>query len=234
MRNYMDIALCGQMSLSRKCFLVFLAVLIIIAMGVLTAFLVDKNNEFQRNNFGVYDITLSNSGTTISNGGKATREYTNIKIGQKERLKFGFKLSSYARTVTTETEEGESQIISNVKTGVYVKMVVTGEVYDIKENGIRAKNDEYCKILKNVIESSCFALDSWDKYKNEFIYCSSRNKDDQMRIGEGEEYYSNSEIVMYFNSSIVDGSWWDKIVVLNFQLIAVDCLSSEGNNWKLR
>ena len=232
MTSYADIALQGRISNFAKYLMVVIAVAIIISTGVLIAYVVKQDKEFKRNNFGVYDITLSDSGTTVSNDGRASVEYKNLKIGQKESFKFGFKLSKSTKSNgTIQIQQEGKTITKEVPNGVYIKFVITGEVYDVDENGARIINQDYCQKLNNVISSSCYAISSWDKKKNEFYFCASKNEDDHLRVGEKEEYFSNGEIVMYFNSAAVDGSWWDKIVVLNLQLVTIDYLSPNANNW---
>lgn len=231
MMHYNDLAMRGKMSTGKKYVLVFFLVVVIVGVGVLTAFLIDRHKEFLRNNLGTFEISLSNSGTEVT-GGVTSVEFTKLKIGQKERLKLGLKLSSCTRKTdyTPPDDEGNTYPIEN---GVYAKLIITGEVFDIGNNGERIKNEDYCKKLANVLSSSCYAMNKWEKFKNEFTFCASSTPYDNMKICEGQEYFSNADIVIYFNNNIVDGSWYEKIIVLNFDVVAVDSQSIEATSWKL-
>lgn len=231
MTSYNDIAMQTRMSTGKKYVLVFFLVILFVCAGVLVAYLIDRNNEFQRNNLGVFDIDLSDSGTLVS-GGETSLEFTNVKIGQRETLKFGIKLASCTRKTdyTSPDDEGNTYAIDN---GVYVKLVITGEVFDVNESGERVKNIDYCKKLENVLSSTCYAMDMWEKYKNEFTFSASNMPGDNMKIGVGQEYFSNADIVIYFNNNVVDATWYEKIIVLNFDVVAVDAQSVEAVTWKL-
>ena len=187
--------------------------------------------EFRRNNLGTYDIALTNSGTTLSGENSSSVEYANLKIGQKERIKFGFNLKSVSRTQTFTTPQSEEEEPVAIPNGVYVKMVLTGEVFDVDDNGNRQKNVEYSNQLSNILSFHTYSTtDSWSKNKNTFYFEGSNNVDRKL-VTEGQNYFFRGDIFIYFSKDYVDGSWFDKIVVLNFDFVAVDYLSSEANEW---
>lgn len=229
----------------KKAFIICSLVLMVILLGAGISVIVHEIKQLQKNNLGEISIKLSNSGAYVclDNGEyskevEKSLELTNVKIGERQTIKFSFNLKDVTKdqeyqTIYSIDENGKE--ISNkepIVSGVYFRVFVSGEVYSINNNE-RELNSNHTQKLKSVISSSPTPMNWWskDKTNNCYTFKGSNNNANGMLIVQGDNFFTTKDIVLHFDKTIVDGSWYDEIIKLNFKFQAIDYRDNDANLW---
>lgn len=201
----------------------------IVLIGVLIGVFIQLDREFKKNNVGTFEIALSNSGASVADDSREI-ELRQVKIGQVETVKLSFVLSSSTRAQTYLNDENKTPI----ENGVYVRLKLTGFVYDIDENGQTSLNSALTAKMVQIINESPTNGSSWRKEGNKYTYAnySGDLSESVSLVRLNEKITSATDIAIVFSTAIVDGSWYDKLIKIRVDFEAIDHLSSEANSWR--
>ena len=197
-------------------------------IGFLIAVIIDGSNEFKKNNVGTFEISLSNSGVVVTEPVREL-EFREIKIGQREIIKFNFTLNKVTRDQTYE-DVAKTKKIEN---GVFVRIKLSGEVFDLdKEGKVTNKNHTLSNRFGEIFASSPPLNGNWQKEGKNYYYSQSSEDGSVALVKENDNIYSTEDIMIYFDSNVVNAEWYEKMVKIKIELEAVDHLGSEANSWR--
>ena len=209
-----------------KVLIIFTSIAIVIGLGIGIAFIVDSIKADKKNNFGEFEIYLNDEGTRVEDN-DAFIELKQIKIGEKIDLKA--KMNINVDCLPMYDEETNEEIAS----GVYVRCSFRGEVYKVSENKANEIDTDLQSDIDLILKDYIYSTDSsWQKQGKYFYFTGSKNEEDNMLCVDKDILTINRFIHIVFSPSIVNGTWFDKIIKIYMQIEVCDYKDEEANMWR--